>query len=89
MLHHPSLTLLKLARRLGSDQMGHLLSTCAQAAARPQGTLTVQLLYVDAAAVRQQWAQAQQVAAHDHVAIPPASRVVVTDRTGTDLLAAQ
>jgi hypothetical protein len=63
--------------------MAHLLLACAlaQAAARPQGTLTVQLMFVNAAVARQQWAR---LAAH---VATPASRVVVTDGAGKDVLA--
>jgi hypothetical protein len=85
-LHRPPLKSISCkSHLLPSDSwVRHLLCACAveQAAARPQ--LTVQLPALGAAALaaaKQQWAQ---LAAR----VPQVSRVVVTDKGGTDLLAA-
>jgi hypothetical protein len=83
---HPSLCQLLLSGPASAEWVEQLLTACdaAAAAARPQGTLTVQLphLHERKLAVAQQlWAQlAARVAT-------PASRVVVTDHHGRDLLA--
>jgi hypothetical protein len=84
---HPSLCQLLLSGPASAEWARQLLLDCdaASATAGPQGTLTVQLPQLqeaELAAARQLWAQlAARVAT-------PASRVVVTDFDGRDLLAA-
>jgi hypothetical protein len=86
-LLHPALCQLLLLGAASAEWVEQLLAACdaTSAAARPQGTLTVQLPHLhelELASARQLWAQlAARVTA-------PASRVVVTDHNGRDLLAA-
>ncbi len=87
LLLHPSLCQLLLSGSASAEWVKQLLAACdaASAAPRPQGTLTVELPSMggaELAAAREMWAQlAAKVAS-------PASRVVVTDHEGRDLLAA-